>query len=38
MRKDFIVETAVPLGMMDEIITVKMYTDSVETGERFTIE
>lgn len=38
MRKDFIVETAVPFGMTDEIITVKMHTDSVETSERFTIE
>ncbi|CAD8136907.1 unnamed protein product [Paramecium octaurelia] len=38
VRKDFIVETSVPIGMMDEFITVKMHTDSVETGERFTIE
>ncbi|CAD8144235.1 unnamed protein product [Paramecium octaurelia] len=38
VRKDYIIETAIPNDRMDEIITVNMQTDSVETSERFSIE
>ncbi|CAD8056121.1 unnamed protein product [Paramecium sonneborni] len=38
IRKDFVIETGVPLGLMDEMVTVRMHTDSVETGEQFIIE
>lgn len=38
VRKDYVVLTEVPMGTIDEVITVKVHTDSVETGERFTLE
>jgi hypothetical protein len=38
VHRDFVILTEVPMGVIDEMITVKIHTDSVETGERFTFE